>query len=76
MRRAEAIRLTSSGTDVSWLHLVSSVVSLKDVLVFSAALGLDPYNIDYAEHVKGGLHERDGKARTAQSDSAAAVTAL
>ena len=51
-------------------------VSLKDVLVFSAALGLDPYNIDYAEHVKGGLHERDGKARTAQSDSAAAVTAL
>ena len=55
---------------------MSSVVSLKDVLVFSAALGLDPYNIDYAEHVKGGLHERDGKARTAQSDSAAAVTAL
>jgi len=28
-----------------------------------SALGQDPYSIDYAEQVKGGLHERDGKGR-------------
>ena len=44
---------------------------------FTAALGQDPYNIDYAEQIKGGLHGRDGKGRPAQSDPAsAAMTTL
>jgi len=41
-----------------------------------SALGLDAYNIDYAEQIKGGLHERDGNARTVQSNTVGAVTAL
>lgn len=36
----------------------------------AAALGQDPYSIDYAEQVKGGLHERDGKGRARPLESA------
>ncbi|KIM83222.1 hypothetical protein PILCRDRAFT_69571 [Piloderma croceum F 1598] len=38
-----------------------------------SALGQDPYNIDYAEQIKGGLHERDGKARS-KPEAAGAAT--
>ena len=45
------------------------------MLTFTAALGQDPYNIDYAEHVKGGILERN-EARPAKSDSAVAATTI
>jgi len=47
--------------------------SLTDILVCTAALGQDPYNIDYAEQIKGGLHERDGKIRS-KPEAAGAAT--
>jgi len=45
-----------------------------------SALGQDPYNIDYAEQIKGGIYERGGEprfsrpAKHTQPDAAATVT--
>lgn len=59
---------------MGYLAVLNAWKSLIEILVCAAALGQDPYNIDYAERIKGGLHERDGKAGSKPEAAGAATT--
>lgn len=49
-------------------HLISA-----DLVFQTAALGMDAYNTDYAEHVKGGLNTRPTPKPTDSSGPASVV---
>jgi hypothetical protein len=64
------------GDRCMWPYIVffSALDHLPNLdFVPTAALGQDPYNIDYAEQIKGGLHDRDGKVRS-KLEAAGAAT--